>query len=192
MPLLQRDRSHTATPSTAPVALDANEAFSSLFHTYFDPIYWYCLSRLGDPVAAEDATSTIFSRALAAGPRYEDPSLRSWLFSIAHNVICNVYRGRRLETPLDEATSLPDPMALPEEMAIAADERDQLLAALHQLPSDQRRVVELRMAGLTGPEIARLLDRSHGSVKMLQLRAFTRLRALLEDGGLEQEGGRRG
>lgn len=189
MPLMQRDRTPTSAP---PDALNGQEAFTWLFHTYFDPIYWYCLSRLGDPVAAEDAASTIFSRALAAGPRYEDPSLRGWLFAIAHNVICNWYRARRLESPLDAAATLPDPMALPEELAIAADERDRLLTALRQLPSDQRRVVELRMAGLTGPEIARLLDRSHGSVKMLQVRAFTRLRALLADGESEQEGGRHG
>lgn len=189
MPLLQRDYPHTATP---PEALDGNDAFSWLFHTYFDPIYWYCLSRLNDPLAAEDAASTIFSRALAAGPRYHDPSLRGWLFSIAHNVICNTFRARKVESSLDAAITLADPGAAPEEIVIAADERDRLLAALRQLPDDQRRVVELRMAGLTGPEIARLLERSHGSVKMLQLRAFTRLRALLADDEPEGKGDRHG
>ena len=192
MPLLQRDRSHSATPPTAPVVLDADEAFSALFHAYFNPIYWYCLSRLGDPVAAEDAASTIFSRALAAGPRYEEPSLRGWLFSIAHNVICNAFRAHRADASLDAVVTMPDPGAAPEDIVIAADERDRLLAALRRLPADQRRVVELRMAGLTGPEIARLLDRSHGSVKMLQLRTFTRLRALLSDGVTGEEGSTHG
>ena len=40
-------------------------------------------------------------------------------------------------------------------------------------------MLELRLAGLTGPEIARVLGRSHGSVRVAQYRAIARLRALL-------------
>jgi DNA-directed RNA polymerase specialized sigma24 family protein len=45
------------------------------------------------------------------------------------------------------------------------------------------------MAGLTGSEIARLLERSPAAVKMLQQRAFTQLRAVLaaERGGEEAD-----
>lgn len=49
------------------------------------------------------------------------------------------------------------------------------------LPPEQREIVELRLAGLTGPEIARTLGKSHGAVKVAQFRAFTRLRAMLSD-----------
>jgi DNA-directed RNA polymerase specialized sigma24 family protein len=41
-------------------------------------------------------------------------------------------------------------------------------------------VVELRLAGLTGPEIAASLGKSHAAVKMLQLRAVQKLRILLD------------
>jgi DNA-directed RNA polymerase specialized sigma24 family protein len=50
---------------------------------------------------------------------------------------------------------------------------------LNDLPADQRRVIELRLAGLTGAEIAGVLNRSVAAVKMLQLRAMTRLRSEL-------------
>jgi RNA polymerase sigma-70 factor (ECF subfamily) len=156
-------------------------AFTRLYDDYFDPIYWYCRSRLGDATRAEDAASTVFTRALAAGPRYDDPSLRSWLFGIAHNVLANWFRATRLVAPLESAFDVPDAGPSPDDTVVADEERDRLLGALRLLPQDQRRVVELRMAGLTGPEIARTLDRSHGAVKMLQLRAFARLRELLAD-----------
>jgi DNA-directed RNA polymerase specialized sigma24 family protein len=48
------------------------------------------------------------------------------------------------------------------------------------------------MAGLAGPEIAQTLGRSHGAVKMLQLRAFARLRELLADGENDEETNRHG
>jgi RNA polymerase sigma factor (sigma-70 family) len=47
------------------------------------------------------------------------------------------------------------------------------------LPSDQRRVEELRLADLTDKEIADVLNLSHGNVRVLQHRAATRLRAML-------------
>jgi DNA-directed RNA polymerase specialized sigma24 family protein len=62
---------------------------------------------------------------------------------------------------------------------MAEDERRTLRALLAPLPVDQRRVLELRLAGLTGAEIAVVLARSVAAVKMLQLRAMTRLRAEL-------------
>ena len=59
-------------------------AFGELYQRYFDPVYWYCRRRLPDAESAEDAAAHVFANALAAGPRWSDPSLRSWLFSIAH------------------------------------------------------------------------------------------------------------
>jgi RNA polymerase sigma-70 factor, ECF subfamily len=176
MPVLQRIRPRISTGADeAP----ASVAFARLYEEFFDPIYGYCRSRLNDTQAAEDAASTVFARALAAGPRYDDPSLRSWLFGIAHNVLANRFRAARPQAPLEEIDDLADASPPLDDAIVADEERDRLLSALRLLPDDQRRVVELRMVGLTGPEIARLLDRSHGAVKMLQLRAFTRLRELL-------------
>ncbi len=127
---------------------------------------------------AEDVTSLIFAQALAALPRYRDGVFRSWLFAIAHNAVANHHRARRPVRPLDDALEVPDAAlgGSPESAAIAAEERSALSAALTQLTSDQRHAVELRLAGLTGPEIAQVLGRSHAAVKMLQLRAVDRLR----------------
>ncbi len=67
----------------------------------------------------------------------------------------------------------------PEEQAIANERDGALRAAIAQLPESQRQVVELRLAGLNGREIADVLGRGLPSVKMAQLRAYARLRDVI-------------
>ena len=73
-----------------------------------------------------------------------------------------------------------DPAAGPEAEALVAVELQRVRAALAQLPPDQRQAIALRLAGLTGREIARELGRSHEAVKMLQQRGLARLRTHLD------------
>jgi RNA polymerase sigma-70 factor (ECF subfamily) len=164
------------------------QAFAPLYDRYFDPVYRYCYHRLGDRTEAEDLTSLVFTRAFAALPDYREGSFRSWLFANAHNAVANHHRARRPARPLDEALEVVDPRAggSPEAVAVAVEERRALHTAIAQLTTDQRRIIELRLAGLTGPEIAEVLGRSHAAVKMLQVRAVDRLQELLGTTGGEE------
>ncbi|MFT4040426.1 MAG: sigma-70 family RNA polymerase sigma factor [Thermomicrobiales bacterium] len=161
-------------------------AFSPLYDAYFDPIYRYCSYRLGDWQAAEDATSLVFTNALAALPRYRpgerESSFRSWLFAIAHNVISNQHRAnrQRASQPLAAAEQVVDAAPSPEDVAMQAEATHAVRAVLAQLAPDQRRIVELRLAGLTDREIATVLGRSHGAIRTSQYRAAQRLRELLD------------
>jgi RNA polymerase sigma-70 factor (ECF subfamily) len=193
VPGLLRRLHPTQEPAASETALvaqarDDREAFAALYDRYFDAVYRYCYHRLGSREAAEDATSQIFLQVLTALPRYQEVgTFRSWVFTIAHNVITNCARARRPIEPLDAANQHADPAPLPEELALAADEHRALAAGVATLPPDQRRAVELRLAGLTGPEIARVLGRSHAAVKMLQLRAVDRLRTQFGVGAVTEE-----
>lgn len=173
----------TDREAVSPGEADARaRAFALLYDELFDPVYRYCRIRIADPSDAEDMAAAIFARAFAAYPPAKQESTRSWLFAIAHNMIANHYRSReqhRRIAPLDDTLQITDPGALPDQLVIAADERHSVQTALSELTGDQRRVVELRLAGLTGPEIAGVLGRSHAAVKMLQLRAIERLRLIL-------------
>ncbi len=192
MPGLLRRLQPSQEPAASETALVAQarsdrEAFAALYDRYFDAVYRYCYHRLGSREAAEDATSQIFLQVLTALPRYQEVgTFRSWLFTIAHNVITNRARARRPNEPLETASEHADPAPLPEDLALAADEHRALAAGVATLPH-QRRAVELRLAGLTGPEIARALGRSHAAVKMLQLRAVDRLRTHLGVGAVTEE-----
>src|SRR4051812_19120133 len=156
-------------------------AFAPLYTRYFDPVYRYCYRRLGHPEAAADAAAQVFAKALAALPGYreEAPSFRSWLFAIAHNVITDDLRARRPIAPMTAAAYVAATEPSPEETVLSNEVGCLVRVHLAQLPPDQRQILELRLAGLTGPEIARTLGRSLGAVKIAQVRAFTRLRTML-------------
>ncbi len=157
-------------------------AFAPLYSRYFDRVYRYCYRRLGHPEAAADATAQVFTKALAALPGYREgmSSFRAWLFAIAHNVIMDDLRARRPVAPMAEAAHMAASGITPEESALTNETACTVRSLLARLPEEQRQILELRLAGLTGPEIAAALGRSLGSVKIAQVRAFARLRAALD------------
>jgi RNA polymerase sigma-70 factor, ECF subfamily len=154
-------------------------AFAPLYARYSDSIYRYCARRVGDPEAAADATSQVFVKALAGLPGYrgDGPSFRSWLFAIAHNVLVDGDRTRRQTIGLEAAEMIASAAPSVEEAVLTAEVGRTIHGLLAQLTPDQREVMELRLAGLTGPEIAAAVNRSLGAVKISQVRAFARLRA---------------
>jgi RNA polymerase sigma-70 factor (ECF subfamily) len=186
-------RNHPSTGAAPPGSGDVDEAtlvalakrdrsaFAPLYRRYVDPVYRYCDRCLGDRELAEDATSLIFTKALAGLQTCRDDAFRSWLFAIAHNVIADVHRNQVGHRPLAEAEEMVDRAAdrSPEAQALAGDDARTIRALLSSLPPDQRQLLELRLAGLSDAEIARILGRSHGAVRTSQYRAIARLRAMV-------------
>lgn len=165
-------------------------AFAPLYTRYVDPVYRYCFRRLGDREAAADATSLIFTKALAGLPGYRDgaSSFRSWLFAIAHNVVVDAARAHHPTSPLEDAAGLRTNLPSPEEQVLTHETESLIRQLLSRLSPEQRQIMELRLAGLTGPEIAVAVGRSLGAVKIAQVRAFARMRADLNRDGDPGEG----
>jgi len=179
------DRDHVAV--LAARAVYDRDAFGELYDLFAVPVFRYCYRRTGDREAAEDAMSQTFTRAFAAMPRFAGGSFPAWLYTIAHNVVINQARRPAFVPLLDEDRTI-DPDPSPEEAALIQDERSRIVRLLKLLPADQRRVVEFRLAGLTGPEIAEAMGKTTAAIKMLQLRAMRRLRTELvncEPGGTD-------
>ena len=163
-------------------------AFTPIYEHYVDAIYGYCQRRVTDPDLAADLTSQIFIKAISALPRYRtssnETSFRSWLFTIAHNLVIDSHRTRHLHHSLSDPErpiDVHDPTPSPEDHALTSDLRQALHQAMRTLTDGQRQIVELRLAGLTGPEIAAVLGMHLAAVKSLQFRAYTKLRSLLQD-----------
>lgn len=154
-------------------------AFEPLYRAYADRIYRYCLRRLDDPEQAADVTSTIFIKAMQSISTCQPGAFRSWLFAIAHNVTIDAQRARRVHAELDAAQHIASAQATPEDAALHSERRYEVVALLEHLTVDQRQVVELRLAGLDGYEIAEILGRSRASVDTAQSRALARLRTVL-------------
>lgn len=161
-------------------------AFAPLYERYADGIYRYFLRRLGNEHEAEDAASQTFVRAITALPRYRigrEGTFRSWLFTIAHNVAMDRFRRTRPTAPLDPAAEslLEDRSAVdPVHHALGNERRRQIERAMAGLTDRQREIIQLRLDGLNGPEIARVLGMSISATKSLHFRAYARLRELLE------------
>ena len=110
---------------------------------------------------------------------------RSWALAVAHHRMLDARRARR-RRPADPVpvTDLagspgPDDTSAP---VLASLEWDDVAALLARLTDDQREVVVLRVVNeLSLEETAQVLDRTVGSVKALQHRAFNALRAHLSD-----------
>lgn len=152
-------------------------AFVALYDRYFPAVFRYCLSQLGEVEAAEDAASQTFVKALTALSTYRETGrFRSWLFAIAHNAVLDTFRARRPAETLEKALAVSDPGASPEARVIATLDREWLEAAIAGLPEGERQVLELRRAGLSGQEIARVLGISHDAAKKRQSRAMDRIR----------------
>jgi len=126
------------------------EAFGLLYDRWFDRIYGYCHRRLQTHAAAEDATSQTFLKALAGITSYRPDAVpfRAWLFTIAHNVVVDVYRRGRPTAPLDDAPDIPARETGPEEQALALETQREVHALLDRLTDDQADVIRLRLAGL--------------------------------------------
>ncbi len=186
---IQRGRDRTiegGLPGDAELVAAARldrQAFAPLYERYRDDLLRYCYYCLGNWEDAADATQQIFANAFAGLPRFidHDNSFRPWLFRIAHNELCTrqQQRARRPQSQIDDAAEIVDRAPSPEDLAIAADDHQRLRLLLAQLPVDRRRVCELRFAGLKDREIAAILGKSEGAVRVAQSRAVSQLRVLM-------------
>lgn len=155
--------------------------FAPLYQRYLRPVYGYCYRRLGSAEAAEDATSTIFVRALSQLPSFRgDGSFRSWLFAIAFRTLNELARKRSPLPFSDELSdTLADPDPSPLDRVIAWDDAAALRRAVETLPALQREVVLLRLAGLSTEEISQALGKRNDAIRAAHSRAVQQLKRLI-------------
>jgi RNA polymerase sigma-70 factor (ECF subfamily) len=136
----------------------------------------------GNAADAEEATQDGFVKAWRALGRFrEGAPFRPWLLQIVANEARNRRRsaGRRAHLLLRAATEEPsgDAAPSPEASLLSAETRETLLAAVNELPDDQRTVIALRFfVGLSEQEVADALNLPRGTVKSRSARALERLR----------------
>lgn len=166
-------------------ALRDPAAFAPLYQQHSPDIYRFCYTRLGDREAANDLTARIFVRAIERLGQYTPrpgATFRSWLFTIARNMLADDWRRRREIRPLDDVIEYTrDDDAGPEHLAVHRSEMERLRLMLAQLPERQREIVELRLLDFTTSEIAAALGLTIAAVKSAQTRAYANLRTRLAD-----------
>lgn len=163
-----------------------SSALAQIHDCFYTSIYRFVRYRTGDDQVAEDAASEVFLRLLDAFQDGKAPrqSLRGWLFGTASHIVNDHFR-RHYRVQNDD---LADHEALPASAEADPEHQFQLnltharlRAVLADLTPEQQQVVTLRFGqGLSHREVAQILDKSEGAVKLLQFRALQALRRLLD------------
>ncbi|HSC73584.1 MAG TPA: sigma-70 family RNA polymerase sigma factor [Gaiellaceae bacterium] len=157
-------------------------AYEELVHAYQGIAFRTAYVVARNAADAEEAAQDGFVKAWRALGRFrEGAPFRPWLLRIVANEASNRRRsaGRRAGLVLRAAAEEPsgDAAPSPEAALLTAERRATLLAAVEELPEEQRDVVALRyFLGLSETEVAETLAIPPGTVKSRTARALERLR----------------
>ena len=161
------------------------EAFGALYERYVFRVFRHVYYLTSDRHTAEDLTAQTFLNALEAIPRYEVRGVPflAWLLRIAYNLPVNYRKVRKNGTaPLPESLEVQGTTYSPEASCEAKADGERVWEGVRRLRWDQRQVIVMRFIdGLSYPDIARVLGKSIGAVRVIQYRALCALRRRLED-----------
>ena len=167
-------------------AQDGNtEAFGMLYERYADRVFRFLFAHVDNRLDAEDLTEDVFLRVWRSLPNYREQGVPflAYLFRIARNALIDHYRrsGPVKNQVSIEDLSLHDGNPGPGESAISSLEREELRISLEQLREDYRMVLVLRfLSELSPEETAQVMGRTPGAVRVLQHRALSALRLMLD------------
>jgi RNA polymerase sigma factor (sigma-70 family) len=158
-------------------------AYEELVHAYQGIAFRTAYVIVRNAADAEDAAQDGFVKAWRALGRFRSGApFRPWLLQIVANEARNRLRsaGRRANLALRAAAEESSGGAAPspEASLLSGEQRAGLLAAVNELPDEQRTVISLRyFLGLSESEIAETLGVPAGTVKSRTARGLERLRA---------------
>lgn len=161
------------------------DAFGELYERYVQTIFRFVYVRLDDRRDAEDLTEEVFLRVWQSLPNYREQGVPflAFLFRIARNAVIDFYRSSKSSAHQEsiEDSPLQDLHSDPGEQAITNLEHQELRRILDTMREDYRMVLVLRfLSELSPEETAQVMGRSTGAVRVLQHRALSALRSILE------------
>ena len=114
----------------------------NLYERYAGDVRRFALYLCGDVVMADEITSDTFVRAWMAAGRIRQPTVKSYLFTIARNAYTDMLRRAARHTQLDE--NMPDTRISAQTQMEQSAEVRAVLAALQELPEVDRAVLLMR------------------------------------------------
>jgi len=167
-------------PSDSPIA--------RLYELHATVIFAYLRRQTPSREDAEDILVEVFAAAVeyAAFDRMSEKEQVAWLWRVAHNKAVDAYRRSRLRQGMNldlmADVIYDDEERAPEQVALLREEYAHLHAHLEKLSPIQREAVRLRFAnGLRCTEIATVLGKRDGTVRVLLSRALNFLRTIYEN-----------
>ncbi|WP_246111471.1 RNA polymerase sigma factor [Terrabacter aerolatus] len=161
------------------------EAFAQLYDVYVDTVFRYVLVRVANRALAEDLTSETFLRAMRRIDSFtwQGKDIAAWFVTIARNLIADHVKSAkfRFEVATADMRDADERVDAPDTEVLTRLRDERLVAAIRGLGSDQAECITLRfLQGLSLADTAKVLGKSEGAVKQLQLRATRGLRKALD------------
>lgn len=173
------------------------QAFIEAYDLYIDQIFRFIYFKVGSKEEAEDLSSVVFLKCwnyIYEGNLQEDKSLKALLYKIARNTIIDHYRQQKNRATVSlEAAEMVSPAALEtadpaEEVATSIDFEKVIIEKLPLLKEEYREVIILRfMNELSIGEIAGILGKTNGNVRVMIHRALASLQQLVKDESDDEE-----
>ncbi len=161
-------------------------AFEVVFDRHAGVAFSLAYRMCGSRARAEDVVQEAFLSLWRSGTRYDRArgSVRSWLLSVVHNRAIDALRRDLLHDTRDVPDDrLAERIQAPELTDTEAERRDdarRVRSALHELPPDQRRVIELAyFGGFSHSQISEMLELPTGTVKGRMRLGLAKLRLSL-------------
>lgn len=183
-------------PDTRPVlgstfadALDAakggdERAFAALFRDV-QPVLLRYLQIIA-PQATEDVAGDTWLQVVGGLAAFsgDERAFRAWVFTIARHRAIDVgrARSRRNTLPLDEA-DFAERQLSPDtaDLVLERMSTQEVLRLIATLPRDQAEIILLRVVvGLDGPDVAKIMRKTPGAVRVAAHRGLRRLAGLAE------------
>ena len=143
-------------------------------------VYGYLLCLCGDPHQAEELTAEVFLKALEKLHSY-DPQYKpsTWLCTIGRNLYLDQCRKQNRTVLLTE--DLPCTSPSPEALYIQKEQARQVIHAAQKLPTEQRRVLFLRLQGMRFRDIGLSLGKSENWARVNYFRAKAKIITEMEE-----------
>ena len=153
------------------------DAFGELYIIFVEKIYRYIFYHVKSKTTAEDITGEVFLKAWRAisSCRGKENTFSSWLYRIAHNQMIDEIRKRQ-RRPFLELENIEN-ISDSESSVEGYLEQQELLEVVDCLPPNQRRLIILKfIEGMDNREIANILGKSEGALRVMQMRALSTLK----------------
>ena len=169
----------------AQVARGDSAAFAALFDRLAPPLYSLAYRMLNDATEAEDAIQDVFLQIWRRAATYDEAqsTVFTWAVLFTKSRVIDRLRGRARRARLEQQSregQQTDTASISESGADIADRREEaarVLAAVAELPSEQREALELAFfTALTHQQIAERLGQPLGTVKARIRRGLLKLR----------------
>jgi RNA polymerase sigma-70 factor, ECF subfamily len=162
-------------------------AFGLLYDHYQPKIYRFVLIKIGRREDAEDITHQVFLNAWQNITNYKDLGFpfSSWLYRIAKNQVIDRYRTKRQEVDIDSV----DEEISSEDSGINEDletkiQLERVMKMIAVLKQDYQDVLIMRFVeDLSIKEVAAVIEKSEGAVKLMQHRAIKELKRIFDADG---------